>query len=148
MLLWSAQPQFRHDIAASRTLLNNAAVHILDGICDGGPPVMPNNTYGYGRVDILAAASPSPPQCPPGSQLITILDESFDNVTPPALPPGWTATNGINPDGILWQTSNSGVPTPPADTPPNAAWVNDPALSATSTSTYQAFMLRNPTSCG
>jgi len=48
-------------------------------------------------------------------------------VTPPALPPGWTATNGINPDGILWQTSNSGVPTPPADTPPNAAWVNDPA---------------------
>ncbi len=68
-LLWSARPQFRHDIAASRTLLNNAAVHILDGICDGGPPVMPNNTYGYGRVDILAAASPSPPQCPPGSQL-------------------------------------------------------------------------------
>ena len=44
----------------------------------------------------------------------------------PALPPGWTAINGINPDGILWQTSNSGVPTPPYDTLPQAAWINDP----------------------
>jgi len=48
-------------------------------------------------------------------------------VTPPALPAGWTAINGINPDGLLWQTSNSGVPAPPADSLPNAAWVNDPA---------------------
>jgi hypothetical protein len=54
------------------------------------------------------------------------LTEFFDNVTPPALPPGWTAINGINPDGILWQTSNSGNPTPPAHSLPNAAWVNDP----------------------
>jgi hypothetical protein len=55
------------------------------------------------------------------------LIESFDNVTPPALPAGWIAINGINPDGILWQTSNSGLPSPPVDSPPNAAWVNDPA---------------------
>ena len=34
----------------------------------------------------------------------------------------------IDPDGILWQTSNSGNPSPPADSPPNAAWVNDPAV--------------------
>jgi hypothetical protein len=59
--------------------------------------------------------------------LITILDENFDSVTPPILPAGWTATNAIDPDGILWQTSNSGLPSPPADTPPNSAWVNDPA---------------------
>ena len=88
----------------------------------------PNNTYGHGRVDILAAANPSPPSCPPGSQLITVLDESFDKVTPPTLPAGWTATHEINPDSIFWQTSNSGVPSPPADTPPNAAWVNDPPV--------------------
>src|SRR4029077_757944 len=55
-----------------------------------------------------------------------ILLENFDNVTPPLLPQGWTAINAINPDGILWQTSNSGNPTPPAFSPPNAAWVNDP----------------------
>jgi hypothetical protein len=50
----------------------------------------------------------------------------FDDVTPPVLPPGWKAFNAIDPDGILWQTSDSGDPTPPADSLPNAAWVNDP----------------------
>jgi hypothetical protein len=54
------------------------------------------------------------------------LLESFDDVIPPLLPPGWTAINAINPDGIFWQTSNSGQPIPPANSPPNAAWVNDP----------------------
>jgi hypothetical protein len=54
------------------------------------------------------------------------LLESFDNVTPPLLPPGWSAINAIDPDGILWQTSNSGDPSPPAESLPNAAWVNDP----------------------
>ena len=55
------------------------------------------------------------------------LYEFFDSVTPPVLPPGWVAINGINPDGILWQTSNSGDPSPPAESLPNAVWVNDPA---------------------
>src|ERR1700730_14653112 len=54
------------------------------------------------------------------------LFEFFDDVPPPLLPPGWTAINAINPDGILWQTSNSGDPSPPAHSLPNAAWVNDP----------------------
>jgi hypothetical protein len=54
------------------------------------------------------------------------LFESFDGVTPPLLPPGWSAINAIDPDGILWQTSDSGEPSPPANSPPNAAWINDP----------------------
>jgi hypothetical protein len=54
------------------------------------------------------------------------LFENFDLVTPPVLPPGWTAMNAIDPDGILWQTSDSGDPSPPAESLPNAAWVNDP----------------------
>ncbi len=70
-----------------------------------------------------ARPSPTPP-C--SGQLITVLNESFDNVIPPALPAGWTATNAIDPDGIFWQTSNTGLPSPPADSPPNAAWINDP----------------------
>jgi hypothetical protein len=45
--------------------------------------------------------------------------ELFDGLTPPALPTGWSSTT--------WVTSNSGVPTPPADTLPNAAFVDDPA---------------------
>ena len=54
-LLWSARPEWRHHIDESRTAINNAAVHILNGACDGGQAVTPNNTYGHGRVDILAA---------------------------------------------------------------------------------------------
>jgi hypothetical protein len=52
--------------------------------------------------------------------------ENFDIVTPPVLPPGWTAINAINPDGIFWETSDSGDPSPPAESLPNAAWINDP----------------------
>lgn len=52
--------------------------------------------------------------------------ENFDIVTPPVLPPNWTAINAINPDGIFWQTSDSGDPSPPAESLPNAAWINDP----------------------
>jgi hypothetical protein len=122
-LLWCARPERRHDIAGSRTVLDNAAHFISSTQCGTAGP--PNNVYGWGRVDILAAAAPTPPPC--NGQLITILDEDFDSVTPPILPAGWTATNAIDPDGILWQTSNSGLPSPPADTSPNSAWVNDPA---------------------
>ena len=74
--------------------------------------------------NISGAAIPTPPPCT--GTLITILDEKFDSVAPPQLPASWTATNAINPDGVLWQTSNSGLPSPPSDTAPNAAWVNDP----------------------
>jgi hypothetical protein len=77
------------------------------------------------RIDVLAPADPSPPPC--NDQLITILNDNFDTVMPPALP-GWTAINAIDPDGILWQSSNTGLPSPPADSLPNAAWVNDPPL--------------------
>lgn len=52
--------------------------------------------------------------------------ENFDSVTPPALPEGWLATNALGPPP-LWVTSNNGVPTPPADTSPNAAFIDDPA---------------------
>jgi hypothetical protein len=60
-------------------------------------------------------AGPTPRSCTP----ITLLTENFDSVTPPALPLGWSS--------MTWVTSNSGVPTPAADTPPNAAFVDDPA---------------------
>src|SRR5207248_10317176 len=53
------------------------------------------------------------------------FSEDFDGVSPPALPAGWTAANAQG--GVpLWVTSDSGVPSPPADSPPNAASVDDP----------------------
>jgi hypothetical protein len=53
--------------------------------------------------------------------------ENFDGVTPPAFPTGWTATTAIDcVNSNPWETSNAGVPSPAADTAPNAAFVNDP----------------------
>jgi serine protease AprX len=70
-LLWSANPSLQNQIAASRAVLNNAAVHIASTQCgDAGPP---NNVYGWGRVDIFAAVTgitptptPSPTATPCG----------------------------------------------------------------------------------
>ena len=55
------------------------------------------------------------------------FSENFDGVTPPDLPTGWsqtTATDCVNSNP--WATSNAGLPTPVADTAPNAAFVNSP----------------------
>ena len=54
-------------------------------------------------------------------------NENFDSVAPPALPEGWLATNALGAPP-LWVTSNNGVPIPPADTSPNAAFIDDPAV--------------------
>jgi serine protease AprX len=122
-LLWCARPEFRHNIPGSRTALNDAAHFIAYKSCGSAGP--PNNVTGWGRVDILAAVAPTPVQCPPCT--FRTDTETFDGVTPPALPPDWTATNVQGPPP-LWVTSNSGVPMPPADTPPNAAFIDDPAV--------------------
>ena len=56
-LLLSSNRSLIHDWATSEGLMSNNAVHILNGTCDGGNPVTPNNTYGYGRIDVLAAVN-------------------------------------------------------------------------------------------
>jgi hypothetical protein len=58
---------------------------------------------------------------------LSTRSENFDSVTPPALPQGWLATNALGPPP-LWVTSSNGVPTPPADTSPNAAFIDDPTV--------------------
>jgi Subtilisin-like serine proteases len=123
-LLWCARPELRHNVSASRTVLNEAAFFLAYKQC--GTPGPPNNVVGWGRVDILPAVIPSPLQCFP-CWTLEMTNETFDNVTPPALPPDWIATNAQGPPP-LWVTSNSGVPMPPADTPPNAAFIDDPAV--------------------
>jgi len=54
-------------------------------------------------------------QCDP-----VVITQFFDGVTVPALPPGWSSTT--------WVTSNSGLPSPPAISLPNAAFIDDPAV--------------------
>ena len=84
----------------------------------------------WGQVDIssdVEVTPPASPSCPPPCSMPVGLTENFDNVSPPALPPDWLATNAQGPPP-LWVTSNAGVPIPPADTAPNAASVDDPAV--------------------
>ena len=124
-LLWCARPALRHNISASRTVLNEAAFFLAYKQC--GTPGPPNNVVGWGRVDISAAVpAPGPPICPPCWFLMTFA-ENFDSVMPPALPPGWEATNAQGPPPF-WVTSNSGVPIPPAHSLPNAAFIDDPVV--------------------
>ena len=52
-LLWSAHPELKHQIDSSRTLLDDTTHVILSTQCGAAGP--PNNVYGWGRVDILAA---------------------------------------------------------------------------------------------
>ena len=66
--------------------------------------------------------TPTPPTC--HGVLVTPIAQNFDSLVPPALPPGWLATNALGPPPF-WATSDSGVP-PPADSAPNSAFVDDP----------------------
>ncbi len=58
-LLWSAIPSLQNQIDASRAALNDTAVHIASTQCGTAGP--PNNVYGWGRVDILAAVTSGTP---------------------------------------------------------------------------------------
>jgi hypothetical protein len=80
-----------------------------------------------GDVGWAADALAPTPSCPPRCYKLFVLSENFDGMTPPTLPPGWLATNAQGPPP-LWVTSNSGVPIPSTDTPPNAAFIDDPSV--------------------
>src|SRR6266567_2507765 len=60
-LLWSFRPELKHNIAFSRTQMDSAAHFISSTQCGTAGP--PNNVYGWGRVDALAALGPG---CTPG----------------------------------------------------------------------------------
>jgi len=56
-LLWSAIPALRRDVDATETLLQQTARHLTTAQGCGGDSAtqVPNNVYGYGRIDVLAA---------------------------------------------------------------------------------------------
>ncbi|MBC8032092.1 MAG: S8 family serine peptidase [Pyrinomonadaceae bacterium] len=64
-LIWSARPHLVRNIAATRTLLQNTAnpmVSVVPQTCAGiSSSQIPNNSFGYGRVDALAAFNASAP---------------------------------------------------------------------------------------
>jgi len=92
-LLWCAHPELRHNISASRTVLNEAAFFLAYKQC--GTPGPPNNVVGWGRVDILAAVgSPSP--TPTASPTLT-----------PTATPTATATPSVTPTATVTATASA-----------------------------------------
>ena len=67
-LLWSARPSLLRNIAATKTILQNTAnpaVIVALQTCGGTPSTqIPNNSFGYGRVDALAAVNATPTAAP------------------------------------------------------------------------------------
>lgn len=53
-LLWSAVPGLNGDVAATEMYLNDSAVHITTTLCSS-PSGVPNNLYGWGRLDVYSA---------------------------------------------------------------------------------------------
>jgi Subtilase family len=94
-LLWSAIPSLQNQIDPSRTALENAAVHIASTQCGSGGP--PNNVFGWGRVNVLAAVTsgtPTPtPTATPG---------------PIQLRGQGKKVGGINTSRLKWRGATSG----------------------------------------
>jgi hypothetical protein len=57
LLLWSAFPNLKGNVDATEQLLEQTAVHLTttDGCGGDSTSAVPNNTYGYGRIDVYAA---------------------------------------------------------------------------------------------
>jgi subtilisin family serine protease len=97
-LLWSAIPSLQNQIDPSRAALNNAAVHIATNQCSSSGT--PNNVFGWGRVDILAAVTSGSPTPTP-------------TATPTATPAPITLTGrgkkvgGINTSRLSWSGATS-----------------------------------------
>ena len=106
-LLWCAHPELRHNISASRTVLNEAAFFLAYKQC--GTPGPPNNVVGWGRVDILTAVgspSPTPTASPTLTPTPTATATATATVTPIATA---TATASATPTVTATATTTATV---------------------------------------
>jgi subtilisin family serine protease len=59
-LLWSARPALRNRIDLTEDILNPTALDLHSTQCGDPPDTVPNNVYGWGRLDALAAVQQTP----------------------------------------------------------------------------------------
>ncbi len=72
-LLWSAAPDLIGDIDLTEQALIKSATPVEDNACMDGPATSPNPTYGYGRLDALAAVTLGRT---PWEVVVTVVDEA------------------------------------------------------------------------
>jgi len=118
-LLWSARPELARDIAATRSLLlatANPAVTVSPAQTCGGisSTTVPNNSFGHGRVDVLAAVNAGVPLTP------TPTASATGTATPSATPVPATATQ--TPTATLTSTPTGTPSTTPTSTPTTVAY--------------------------
>ena len=105
-LLWSAVPSLQNQTDASRAVLNNAAHFISSTQCGTAGP--PNNVYGWGRVDILAAvtsATPTPTPTPTATPTATPTPTPTPG--PITLSAAKRKVGGINTVRLTWSGATS-----------------------------------------
>jgi serine protease AprX len=66
-LLWSAFPSLRRNVDRTEQILEQSAVPLVSAATCGGdsPTQVPNNVFGYGRIDVLAAYRMAEAEFPP-----------------------------------------------------------------------------------
>jgi serine protease AprX len=112
-LLWSARPNYKRQIQQTIDLLNQSAVDVNSTLC--GSSGVPNNIYGWGRLDIKAAVDAAAGACtysiaPSSTNLISAAGGSSFNLTVEA---GctWTATSNAAWITVTAPTGGSGSAT-------------------------------------
>src|SRR4030095_9494236 len=117
-----SEPSVHSEFSRRRRLCLIFCLLVVASAAVGLPRIVAaETTYGNDRAD---------GQCDP----ILLLSEFFDGVTPPTLPAGCRAPCGRDrtPEG----PRHLGAPTPPAETPPNAVFVEDPATNQRQTASF------------
>ena len=105
---------------------------ILEGRTDGGTLIQGSacvqaSGAPCGGTITVEANKPEEQVTAPAGPNGNNCSEFFDGVTPPALPVNWAAVTTVDcANSNPWETSAAGDPAPPADSLPNAAFVNDP----------------------
>ncbi|MBK9529353.1 MAG: S8 family serine peptidase [Acidobacteria bacterium] len=137
-LLWSGRPALNRDIAATKTLLQNTAnpaITLTTAQTCGGIPhtQIPNNSFGYGRIDALAAYNAAGGATPTPTNTPTATPTNTPTATPTNTP---TATPTNTPTATPTNTPTATPTNTPTATPQTpSSSTNTPTATPTSTPT-------------
>lgn len=105
-LLWSARPDLIDNVTETEGYLNETAVHVSSALCDLNG--VPNNTYGWGRLDVKAAVDLALTTLTPTSAVAQKSGRKGTvAVTAPTSATAWTAVS--NQSWIVLTSPNEGT---------------------------------------